>query len=205
MHVVFASGERQLEGVLHAIPGSRRAGVVCHPHPLYGGNMNNPVVRAVEEGLQRAGYSTLRFNFRGTGESTGSYSGGIGEGDDLRAAGAYLLDKTGAEQVALAGYSFGAMVILQTGPSLPAMSRLVAVAPPLSFLNLGNLQLGRVPKLFIVGDQDQYCSANELADQLAGVPEPKKSVVLGGADHFLYRHETAIRAAVTDFAVQAER
>jgi alpha/beta superfamily hydrolase len=200
MHLVFPSAEWQLEGVLTESSGSTRGAVICHPHPLYGGNMNNPVVRAVEDGLQRAGYSTLRFNFRGTGESTGSYAGGVGEGDDLRAAVACMVDKTGVEQVAIAGYSFGAMVTLQAGPSIAAGSHLIVVAPPLSFFKLSDLKLGAVPKLFIVGDGDQYCDAAELVEQLSCVPEPKKSVVLGGADHFLYGHETAIRAAVAEFA-----
>lgn len=199
MHVVFPSDEWQLEGVLTAASPSRGAAVICHPHPLYGGNMNNPVVRALEEGLQRGGYSTLRFNFRGTGESTGTYAGGVGEGKDLHAAVGCLLERTGASEVVVAGYSFGAMVALQAGPSIPTTSRLIAVAPPLSFFSLAGLSLGAIPKLFIVGDQDQHCSATELIEQLSHVPEPKKSVVLGGADHFLFGQEPAIRDAVAEF------
>lgn len=199
MHVVFPSAEWQLEGVLTQVPGSRRGAVICHPHPLYGGNMNNPVVRALEESLQRAGRSTLRFNFRGTGESTGTFGGGVGECDDLRAAAAYLTESAAVDDLTGAGYSFGAMVALQGGSSLPAISTLIAVAPPLSLFKLTNLKLGAVRKLFIVGDGDQYCSAAELIDQLAGVTEPKKSVVLGGADHFLFGHEAAIREAVAEF------
>ncbi len=200
MHLVFPSAEWQLECVLTETSGSMRAAVICHPHPLYGGNMNNPVVRAVEDGLQAAGYSTLRFNFRGTGESTGSYTGGPGECDDLRAAVACMIDKIGVGKVAVAGYSFGAMVTLQAGPSVPTVSHLIAVAPPLSFFKLRDLKLDAVPKLFIVGDRDQYCDAVELVEQLSSVPEPKKSVVFGGADHFLFGYESAIGAAVAEFA-----
>src|SRR5512147_2564415 len=113
MHVTVASGDWQLEGILTESPGSRRAAVICHPHPLYGGNMNNPVVRALEAGLQDAGLATLRFNFRGVGESTGAYGGGVGEADDLRAAVTWMIENAGAQAVAVAGYSFGAMVVLR--------------------------------------------------------------------------------------------
>jgi alpha/beta superfamily hydrolase len=199
MHVIIPAGQWQLEGVLTESPRSERGAVICHPHPLYGGNMNNPVVRAVEEGLQRAGCSTLRFNFRGTGESTGSYGGGVGEGDDLRRRG--LLDRQDGCQ----GRCCSRLLVRCDGDPANRSVDTNDVAldrrrAPLSFFSLGSLQLGGVPKLFVVGDQDQYCSAAELVEQLGGVPEPKKSVILGGADHFLYGHEAAIRAAVAEFA-----
>ena len=79
MHVTFPSADLTLEGHLTLPPGATRAGVICHPHPQYGGDMHNPVVGAIEAGLQRAGFATLRFNFRGVGRSTGAYDGGSGE------------------------------------------------------------------------------------------------------------------------------
>jgi len=205
MHITIPCGEWRLEGVLAERTDTDRAAVICHPHPLYGGNMNNPVVRAIEDGFQRAGLATLRFNFRGVGESTGSYGAGIGEADDLRAAAAWILDYTGAEALSVAGYSFGAMVVLRAGGGIAQADRLVAVAPPLSFFDLGGLNLGAMSKLFIVGDRDQYCDAGELARQLIDVPEPARSVVVAGADHFLFGYEAEIRAIVAESEAKEER
>lgn len=161
--------------------------------------MGHPVVRALETGLQTAGLTTLRFNFRGVGESSGTYGGGNGEADDLRAAVAYLIATAGVGRVTVAGYSFGAMVILRAGPAMPEVERVIAVAPPLSFFDLKELSGCTKPKLFIVGDCDQYCKIDELDRQLALVGDPKQRRILAGADHFLYGDEPAIATAVADF------
>ncbi len=86
---VVIEGPERLEGVLHE--GAALGGaVICHPHPLYGGSMWNGVVEAMEEGFSKAGFTTLRFNFRGVGASTGHYDGGAGETEDLVAACQFL-------------------------------------------------------------------------------------------------------------------
>lgn len=199
MHVEFVSGDCRLEGVLTAASDPQGGAVICHPHPLYGGNMNNPIVRALESGLQRAERTTLRFNFRGVGESTGSYTGGSGEAEDLRAAVSHLTEAMEIERVTLAGYSFGAMVVLQAGPSLEVVDRLIAIAPPLSLFSLESLTACGKPKLFIVGDRDQYCDVAELDRQVAAMSEPKQQCVLSGADHFLLGHESDVAWAVANF------
>ena len=85
-HVTFRSGELTLEGLIAKPGGGAPAAVVCHPHPLYGGSMYNNVVEAILEALWQRGFATLRFNFRGVGASEGEHSGGVGEGDDAKAA-----------------------------------------------------------------------------------------------------------------------
>ncbi len=200
MHVTFPSNDLTLEGELTLPPGATRAGVICHPHPQYGGDMDNLVVRAVEAGLQAAGYATLRFNFRGAGRSTGSYDGGGGEQADARAAAAYLRQRSGAASTTLSGFSFGAMVTVQAGHGLATVDRLIVVAPPLVFFDLTSLTDCTKAKLFLVGDSDQYCSVSELTRQLAGVSAPKTHRILTGADHFLHGFESAITAAVSSFA-----
>jgi uncharacterized protein len=199
MRVTFPSGRLTLEGELLTVDGARRAAVVCHPHPQYGGDMDNPVVLAVAEALRDSGHATLRFNFRGVGASSGSYGGGVGEGDDVRAAVAYVTERVGVEAVTLAGYSFGAMVVLQAGVLLPEVDRLIAVAPPLAFFNLACVAACTKDKLFIVGDRDPYCAVAQLRQQLATVCEPKTHQIVGGADHFLVGHDAALREAVGSF------
>lgn len=129
--VFFGLGSNRIEG-LHADAGGVMGAVISHPHPLMGGDMGNPVVEILAETLFSGGLSTLRFNFRGVGRSTGAYDGGPGEADDVLAAVSFLREK-GAREVLLAGYSFGAWVnagVLTRGSFLPAL----LVAPPLTLL-----------------------------------------------------------------------
>ena len=101
----FLSGDIEIEGLLYSSEGNKGV-VITHPHPLYGGNMYNNVVKALVRIYQLAGYSTLRFNFRGVGLSKGTYGNGIGEQEDVRAALLYLAQE-GKQSLDLAGYSFG--------------------------------------------------------------------------------------------------
>ena len=83
--ITLSSGQYRLEGYWQAGNGDKGV-VITHPHPLYGGTMNNPVVETIQNAFQQNGYATLRFNFRGVGGSQGSYDDGMGEKDDVRAA-----------------------------------------------------------------------------------------------------------------------
>src|SRR3984893_5546717 len=134
IQVSFRSGDLNLEGLL-ANPGEGApAAVVCHPHPLYGGSMYNNVVEAILAAMWQLGYSTLRFNFRGVGASEGEHDGGVGEDADAAAAMACLFSQPGVRNngAVMAGYSFGAMVAVAAAYQHPAVSRIVAVALPLS-------------------------------------------------------------------------
>lgn len=188
-----------LEGDLLITPGSARAAVVCHPHPQYGGDMHNNVVRAIAAGLAQAGYTVLRFNFRGVGGSAGTYTGGAGEVDDAQAAIRYVRERTGLSAVVLAGYSFGAMVALQAGASIAEVERIIAVAPPLGLFDLGVVASCAVEKLFVVGDEDAYCGVTALQHALAQLTGMNRLQVVPGADHFFYGHEQAVAAAVNAF------
>ncbi len=192
MRVTFQCEGLTLEGDFRAQVGARRAAVICHPHPQYGGDMDNPIVLALARAFQDAGFSSLRFNFRGVGGSQGAYGGGIGEVADLKAASGYLIDGGYASELVLAGYSFGAMVALRGGPSVAAAHGLVAIAPPLAFFDLGSLAGCAQRKLFVVGDRDAYCDVARLTAQLSAVPEPKACHVLPGADHFFSGQEEMV-------------
>ena len=150
--------------------------------------------------MQHAGCSTLRFNFRGVGRSTGQYGDGRGEQDDARAALEFVLAATGASRAILAGYSFGAIVALSVGAAAAAVDTLVAVAPPLAVSGLDGLSACNKSKLFLVGDADPFCPIADLEAALRRMPQPAHLRVLGGADHFLFGYEADIMAAVRDFA-----
>ena len=117
--VTFKSGDLTLEGMIASPDSARphRAAVVCHPHPFYGGSMYNNVVDAVLEALHARGFATLRFNFRGVGQSEGEFDNGKGEADDAIAAIRFLTAQKGvrADSAVLAGYSFGAMTAVRGG------------------------------------------------------------------------------------------
>lgn len=180
--VFFRSGPLRLEGRLHRTAGPD-AVVITHPHPLYGGEMDNPVVMTLAEVYQRRGYSTLRFNFRGVGASAGEYGDGDGEQDDVRAAAAHLsaLGKTVTD---LAGYSFGAWVNLRLNPPLATVRRQVLVAPPVAFMDFDPVAAPPAELAVIVGDCDRMAPLATLRALLPGWHPAARLYTATRADHF---------------------
>src|ERR1700676_2177875 len=128
-HVTFPAGALTLEGLLAKPDGLKpvRGAVVCHPHPLYGGSMYNNVVDAVLAAMWKREWATLRFNFRGVGESEGEHGGGAGEAEDAAAAVAFLESQSGIQKdgPVLSGYSFGSIAAMTAGPKIKNLGALV--------------------------------------------------------------------------------
>lgn len=186
--VSIPCGRISLEGSLGlpdrasgAVPGV----VVCHPHPLYGGDMNNNVVVALCGALLDRGIATLRFNFRGTGGSGGAFDGGIGEREDARAALSALGEAEGVDpaRLGLAGYSFGAGVAASVAAGDDRVRALAAISVPPSHVAASSLALCKAPKLFVTGDSDPYVAVPALR-ALVGRLSPAQLLVVPGADHF---------------------
>jgi alpha/beta superfamily hydrolase len=196
--VTIAAGPRRLAGRLALAPGARTAAVLCHPHPQYGGDMDNVVVTAAADALRAAGVTTLRFNFRGVGGSTGSFDDGRGERADACAALAFLREHAPETALALVGYSFGALVAVGAAAETDGLHRLVAIAPPLAMAAPDSVPA--VPTLLIVGDRDQYCSVAALEAFAAQTGAATR--VLAGADHFFGGGTAALAAAVTAFILE---
>ena len=142
--VFIPSNGIQLEGLL-SIQGSfsLRSGVIfCHPHPQYGGDMDHPVITTSVEAASQEGFSTLRFNFRGVGESQGSYGGGIGERQDVKAVTNYFYSRMKDDHplLILLGYSFGAWVGFPIAIEDERFKGMIAVAPPLEIYDFGFLK-----------------------------------------------------------------
>src|SRR2546423_3674080 len=170
------AGAETLEARLAVPAGARLGVVVSHPHPLYGGDMDSPVVARIVESCAGRGLATLRFNFRGVGASTGRHDEGRGEQDDVRASLARLQDALGGDRVALAGYSFGAAVAAAVATTAP-VAGLALVAPPLRGTDV-DLPAGvNGPVLVVVGAEDQYCPAAAL--ETLRVSLPAATVVVG--------------------------
>lgn len=197
-------GALVLEGTLEypeTLDGLMPGAVICHPHPLFGGNMSNGVVRALRKGLLKLGFVCLRFNFRGTGRSWGVHGGGRDEIQDVLSAMDFLSEqpKVDKDRLLVAGYSFGCWVGLEAASKDARAKRLIGVSPPLNEYDFSYLKEELRPKFLIVGDNDFVCSIGRFRKFMDEIPEPKTGVVLPGADHFHSGREQEIVDEMTKF------
>ena len=177
--ISFTCGNLRLQGVLNTV--SRTKGVVItHPHPLYGGDMDNPVVLAVKRAYQSKSYSTLRFNFRGTGASEGHFDNGIGEQLDVQAALTYLA-ALGLTDIDLAGYSFGAWV--NAGVRM-GFRRMVLVSPPVAFIHFEPPSRIENLSLIVTGSRDDIAPADMVATYRLQWNPAAAFEIIPEADHF---------------------
>jgi alpha/beta superfamily hydrolase len=175
----------QLEAILREPKESARgAVVVCHPHPVYGGTMDNRIVYRAAKAAASAGFAALRFNFRGVGKSSGQFDQGLGEQEDVSAAIRWLQERYPELPLALMGYSFGAWVGLRVGCADSNIKAMVGIAPPLNLYAMEYLIQNTKPSLFIVGTQDEFCSTESILRLKPRLPATSSVHILEGADHF---------------------
>ncbi len=197
--VRIAVDDLTLDGRLAVPAGATAGAIVCHPHPQYGGSMENDLVIALTQALGKAGFATLRFDFRGVGSSGGSYDDGRGEIDDARAAAEVLRTRLGVPRIALVGYSFGSMMVLRAGSHEPeAVTGIVAIGPPTRMIGLDFLAGSTVPLAFVTGDRDQFCPVATLESARAKFAPASTMTLIPGADHFFGGHLPALSARVTE-------
>ncbi len=176
--------EFPLEGILRE-SGTKVGVVICHPHPLYGGSMNNNVVDAIEEGFSARGFTTLKFNFRGVGMSSGDYDEGEGEVRDAAAAMAFLrqhLDN--GSSTILAGYSFGAWVASRAAAAVSDLNALFLVAYPFAFYKFDELMQFNGRIYLVGGEYDDISPADSLRKAYSELPSREKSLKIISTDHF---------------------
>jgi alpha/beta superfamily hydrolase len=195
-----------LEAQVASAPAVPAGAVACHPHPLYGGDMDNPVVVRAVEVCSALGFATLRFNFRGVGASTGVHDGGVGEERDVEAALAYLRDLIGpAGPLVLIGYSFGATVSARLAAHRgagPTLAGLALIAPPLAMVGEEPfVALDRFPAslLIVAGSRDEYCPIDSLEHLTRRLPDAAVSVI-DGANHFFLGKLFTLGEAVSGWA-----
>ena len=196
----------RLEALLNAdSENATHAAVVCHPHPLFGGTLHNKVVFHTMKALNSFGFPVLRFNFRGTGLSHGEHDHGSGEVDDVRAALDWLESEFHLPLI-FAGFSFGAAVGLRAACADPRVRATVALGVPVAPVAADSeepriytyefLQECAKPKLFVSGARDQFGPRAKLDGLVASIPDPKKLVIIEGADHFFEGRLREMREAV---------
>lgn len=163
--------------------------VICHPHSLMGGSLDNKVVFTLHRACRDEGLATIRFNFRGVGSSEGVYDHGIGEQDDLLAVLAWARQVLGADSLIQAGFSFGSFVAASAWPRALAAGwqgrQLVLVAPPVTRFPLDSHELSAGTRV-IYGDADEVVDPLAIRDWLAAQPQALDIRVLAGAGHFFH-------------------
>lgn len=184
--VTIHCGNVRLEGMFRKTD-SPKGVVVTHPHPLYGGNMHNPVVEQIIESFFEKGFSTLRFNFRGTGNSSGMFDNGVGETDDVRAA-LEFLKESGKEDLHLAGYSFGArMNATVVSSGMPAAGEIkdhIMVSPPMGFMPFDDVDAMPATGLILTGSRDEIAPADKIQAAIERWQIQPRFEVIQGCDHF---------------------
>jgi len=170
--------------------------IVCHPLPTEGGSMHNKVVTMAARALRESGATTLRFNFRGVGQSEGAFDDGGGELDDLRAVAAWAKAQHPDKVLWLAGFSFGAWISLRAADELQAQF-LLSIAPPVGrSWSFADIALPACPWLVIQGEDDDIVDAHAVQAWIDSLPMPPQLVLMPGAGHFFHRKLIDLRGAV---------
>jgi len=180
--ISFLSENYQLEGLLDN-SSTDNGVVITHPHPLYGGDMHNFIVDLVARAYQKKGFTTLKFNFRGTGNSQGSYDDGAGEQEDVRTALSTLKDR-GIKNIDLAGYSFGAWVNALAISKSSLVENMVMVSPPVGFVDFNPVHSIPCLKLVVIGSMDDIAPADRIKTMHPSWNPKAHLEIIKGADHF---------------------
>ncbi len=199
--MLIHAGEVDLEAVLWEPRGRspQAAALCCHPHPLYGGTMNNRVIYRAAKGAVEAGLAALRFNFRGVGSSTGTYDKGAGERSDAAALLDWLEARYPTLPLAMAGFSFGAWVGLQVACFDPRVKVLVGLGLPLASYDFDFLLDSDKPMRLIVGTKDEFCPRDKMEAFARRLPPQADVHWVDGADHFFTHQIGQVQSLVGTF------
>ena len=187
--VKITSSGNNLEGYLEIpdFPPPLPAVLLCHPHPLHGGNMDNNVITGIGKILTSKGFVVLRFNYRGVGKSEGAYGDGIGETDDACAAFSFLLEQkeVDAQRAGILGYSYGGMIAFAAGAKEDKIKAVVGVSPALTETSL--IECVK-PKFIITGENDDLFRASSIQKSIEKANEPFETKtmlrIIDDANHF---------------------
>jgi alpha/beta superfamily hydrolase len=198
-------GALQLKGPAGAIeclvdlPEEARAikgcAILCHPHPMHGGTMRNKVVTIMERSFRELGLKTIRFNFRGVGDSEGEFDEGIGEAEDLRAVIRWVQSTCPDHRLWLGGFSFGAFISIKVAPEFP-IHQLLSIAPPAGRYELDTLTPPNCPWLVVQGDEDEVVSAESVKQWVSNLSPAPELVMMEGAGHFFHRRLMDLRGLI---------
>lgn len=190
--IVIAGPAGQLDAVLSkaddagALAASSLLAIICHPHPLQGGTMDNKVVTTLMRSYRDLGIPSLRFNFRGVGKSEGQFDNAVGELDDLLAVVAWAQRSLPGRALLLAGFSFGSSIAARASYSVADLVHLTLVAPPVERYVYDKEGAFTVPLCVIQGDQDELVIASGVYDWVAALRSPAVLLRYPEAGHFFH-------------------
>ncbi|TXG77800.1 MAG: alpha/beta hydrolase [Rhodocyclaceae bacterium] len=169
--------------------------VICHPHPLHGGTMHNKVVTITERALRELGLDTVRFNFRGIGNSEGTFDDGKGESEDLACVVDWVRRVRPGADLWLAGFSFGSYVALRNARRLDA-GALITIAPPVGRWRFETIELPECPWLVVQGEEDEVVDAQGVFDWVEQLDVSPQLVRMPQTSHFFHRRLMDLRGAI---------
>jgi len=190
-----------LEGLINAKTAvePRAIAVLAHPLPTAGGTMHTKAVFHAAKALARVDVAVLRFNFRGVGRSSGSFSDGVGEQEDFRAALAFMMARYPAvTRVWCGGMSFGSWVSMAVGAGDPHVTALIGIACPVNKYDYSVVVSARKPAFLVHGERDELIPLKDIRKFYATLSEPKELVVIDGADHLFDGKASEVGDAVED-------
>lgn len=202
---LFINAEHgKLEAILKEAEPRRGTALVAHPHPLGGGTMHNKVVFRAAAGFLEAGLTTLRFNFRGVGLSTGTHDEGRGEQDDIRSALGYLSENYPSDEITFAGFSFGSRFGTEIAMNDERIPRVISIGTPVDKYDYAFLTALRKPILFIHGDSDEFGKLENVEKLAAEIGQnaPVELVTFENCGHFFDRHLEQLKNAVRDWTLR---
>lgn len=173
-------------------PGSEVAAVICHPHPLFGGSMENKVVHTVSRALHRLNINTVRFNFRGVGQTSGEHDEGRGETDDAVAVVDWAMQHFEARQLWLAGFSFGAWIAVRVAAQRQC-TQLITIAPPVQRFAIRDEPQPECDWLIVQGSADELVDCDAVIAWVNELQPGPELVVLPGVDHLFHGALTELR------------
>ncbi len=206
---IFISGPAgQIQAVIHQgdeeghFASRSLLAVVCHPHPVHGGTMENKVVTTLMRTYRDLGIHVLRFNFRGVGKSAGSFDNAIGEVDDLRAVIAWVKQQLPQSPLLLAGFSFGSSIAAQASHQLESVLHLTLVAPPVERYPYD--RDGKLPCVLAViqGGRDELVIANGVYQWVAALQSPAELLRYPEAGHFFHGYLTQMKTDLTELLLR---
>ena len=196
--ITIAGAAGQIEALLEEgqadgpFSASAYVAIICHPHPLYGGTMDNKVVSTLARIYRELGITSLRFNFRGVGASEGEHDEARGEVDDLCVVGEWLLTRHPGSQLLLAGFSFGSAIVAAASECM-AVAQMILIAPPVMRYRYAPQGAFTCPVTMVLGGQDELVETEAVLAWLESLDCPVEAMVIPEASHFFHGQLNSLR------------
>ncbi|MGA2654513.1 MAG: alpha/beta family hydrolase [Gammaproteobacteria bacterium] len=179
-----------------AEPAQPITAILCHPHPLFGGTMNNKVITTLMQTCRDLGIATIRFNFRGIGQSAGQYDEGVGELQDCLAIANWVKQNQPSHHILLAGFSFGGCIAIKAAVEISPIG-LITIAPPVSRMNCADAPFIPCPWIMVQGEKDETVDPESVYQFVANRQEKINLLRLPNAEHFFHGQLTVLKEQLT--------